>query len=97
MHIDVSRFICIVGATDIACLVGYAPCYIEFSYINIFIIKIDPEGNIVWIKSLDSDGYNVVNSVIIDSLGYMYLGGATNVRGEWMYLVVKLNPSDDIV
>jgi len=99
MYIDASGFIYIVGATryDIACLVGYAPCYIDFSYINIFIVKIDPEGNIVWIKSLDSGGYDVVNSIIVDSLGYIYLGGTTNIRGEWMYLVVKLNPSGDIV
>jgi len=47
-------------------------------YGNIFIAKYDPDGNVLWAKSVDGSDYNEGNSITTDVEGNVYLTGDFN-------------------
>lgn len=100
IYVDTDGYIYVVGETchDLACYVGYSTCDLDTKYVNIFVAKIELDGNVVWVRTIDGDGFEKAESVTMDSTGALYIGGSTTTRdGKNFFLVVKLDQDGYIV
>ena len=76
---------------------------------DIFLIKIDPTGNVLWAKNYGTAGYEAAYSVSTDDVGNVYFIGHYNDnpitidtislsnQGGYDVVFAKLNPSGDVI
>lgn len=55
--------------------------------LDIFMLKLDVDGNFQWVKSMGSEGYEESSAVDVDADGNVYVGG-------YFYSVIDFDPSD---
>lgn len=64
-----------------------------------FLVKYNPQGNALWLKSSGSGGFNAINAICIDKHNNVYASGffEGNIRFENISLTNKLSRGIDIV
>ena len=67
-----------------------------------FVVKLTPDGRVVFATLLGGDGTDRVTSIAVDAGGYVYVTGSTNSadfarpaapRSDWDVLIAKLDPN----
>ncbi len=75
----------------------------NFGKEDIFIVKLDANGNMQWKKQYGSDSTDAGNTVYVDSQGYVYVAGATkgtmddSSSGKADCVILKLDGNGNIV
>ena len=80
--------IIVVGTTDSFGAGGY----------DVWVLKLDPDGNVIWQKTYGGLENDVASSVVVTPRGDIIIGGSTRSFGEggavW---VLKLNPDGNVI
>ncbi|HRZ79328.1 MAG TPA: SBBP repeat-containing protein [bacterium] len=71
---------------------------------DIFLMKLDTDGSVIWTKQLGTEGYEYGTSVVVDDAGNIYVSGIGNnslnggqTKGEADLFVIKWNSEGEIV
>lgn len=63
---------------------------------DIFILKLDPNGNYVWAKGLGSTAFDYGQAIAVDNEGAVYVGGNFGELGGTFGVVMDLNPGSAV-
>jgi hypothetical protein len=75
----------------------------QFGMEDIFVVKYDPEGEIIWKRQFGTDSTDVARGIMADNNGYIYLTGVTggklgkNTFGKTDGFIMKLGSNGDLV
>jgi len=65
---------------------------------NLFVQKLDPQGNLIWARSITGVSFDDGKSITIDSLGNLIITGRTAISGMSDNIIVfKLDPQGNIL
>lgn len=78
------------------------------NHLNIFLVKYDPNGNVVWAKSSDGAGYNTPGSLSLDVSGNIFITGSfkpivafgsytLNSAGDSDGFIAKYDPNGNVL
>ncbi|MDX2249708.1 MAG: SBBP repeat-containing protein [Bacteroidia bacterium] len=53
-------------------------------YDDVFLIKLDPAGNVIWLRTVGSSGYDEGRGIGVDTLGNVYIAGSLDLENVFI-------------